>query len=147
MATIEAVLKQTLTNDATLAAILTGGVFDASVFPFDQGGVDKVPRDTDGIAAIPFAIIRWQASNRTGEITAIGGELGTVEIYLYQDTGYDQIELAVSRIKTLLNRQELSGSTRQLAYFEYGYTSGEMNAEELGGIACKFSRYSVTQVR
>lgn len=151
MTTIEAVLKTTLANDATLAAILTGGVMDASDMPFDGGGTDTVPRQTDGVTAKPFAIIRWKDSTSTGAIKRIQGELGTVEIYFYQDTGFDQIELAVARVKALLNLRELSASNRQLAYFEYGFTSGEVDgqalSEELGNIACKFSRYFVTQIR
>lgn len=150
MATIEAVLKSTLAGDATLAAILTGGVKNASDDGFDEGGSNAVPRDSDGVTVLPFAVIRWQASTRTGEVDAIRGETGMVEIYVYDDTGYVQIELALSRIIVLVDMKELSGDNRQLAYFKYIFLSGELPKEatkELGGIAGKFIRFSVTQVR
>ena len=100
MATLAETLKSGLLADATLTALLPGGVVDAEDLPYDGGGVRSVPRLPDGVVAATFALIRWRSSNATGP-SAVQGELAFLEIYAYQDTGYAEVEAAMTRMKSL----------------------------------------------
>ena len=145
MATLRESLKARLENDSALAALLTGGVLDAADIPTDSG-IDVAPRLSDGVRIAPYAVVRWQASNAYSMLN-IGAEQETVEIYCYQHSGYDTIEAAQGRIKTLLHNAYLDVDDRDLAHVLFAYISGEVPADELGGASCRFSRYVVTGVR
>ena len=148
MATLAETLKSVLLADATLTALLPGGVVDAEDLPYDGGGVRSVPRLPDGVVAATFALIRWRSSNATGP-SAVQGELAFLEIYAYQDTGYAEVEAAMTRMKSLLNRREFVTDDRAVAYLEFVGVFGEtdVKAEEFGGLSFKFIRFSVTQIR
>lgn len=146
MAVFRDVLRTTLENDAPLAAILTGGVFDASELPQDGGGMSSFGRTADGITLKPMLVIRFRASNQFSA-SLINAERGTLELYFYQDVGYDQIELALTRTKALINHVFLTAADRAIAHLEYAYTSGDLMAEEMGDAPCRFMRFIVTDIR
>lgn len=146
MATLRETVKETLADDPTLAAILTGGVEDSEDRGQDGGGADHAPRGVDGVTILPHAVIRWRASNLLPP-QQIGAEEGTVEVYVYDDTGYATIESAISRIKALLNDEYLQVDDRDLAHLRQIYVSGELPADELGGATCMFSRFAFVHVR
>lgn len=132
MATARAALKTYLNADATLAALLTGGVKDEDDFTFDEGGANEVPRETDGVRIKPFAYVRWRVSNVTEIIAA--SERQTVQLYLYQRSGKSTIESAVKRLKTLLHRHQLTADDKALLMFHYQMSNtGLPPADELGG--------------
>lgn len=146
MATLVATIKSTLSGDSTLSALLTGGILDSSDLPEEDGGAGDIPYDTDGVTILPFAVLRWKDSVAVG-LHHTGQENASLEIYIYEWVGYDTIEQAVSRIKSLLNGEYFTVSDRELVYVEYTFTSGELVADELGGAPNKFSRYAVYTAR
>ena len=146
MATLAEAIPTLLNADATLSALLTGGVHNAADFSFDGGGADEIPRQANGVLVDPFAIVRFKSSDPKGPYL-IGGELQSIEIYVYDDSGYVTIESAITRIKALLHNTEVSADDRALVFLIFGHTSGEMNAEEFGNIPCQFIRFMSTQIR
>lgn len=146
MATLREAVVTRMTSDGTLTALLTGSIFNAEDFSFDGGGADEIPRAANGVDVLPFAIVRFKASNHYGPLL-VQGELQSVEIYVYDNVGYVTIDAAISRIKALFHFTEVSANDRQLAFFLTTHISGEMDAPEFGGIPCQFIRFSNTQVR
>lgn len=138
--------KALLKTDDALNAILTGGIEDAQDRPQDGGGQGSVPRESDGVTILPHAVIRWGPDTEYPPIQ-IGAELGTVEVYLYQDTGYDAIEAAISRMKSLLNHRYMQVDDREFVHVRQIFVSGETVADELGGAPTRFVRYAVVHVR
>lgn len=146
MAVFREVLKTTLTSDAALMLILTGGVQDASTQPQDGGGASSLPTESNGVTVKPFASIRFGSSRMAG-VQKINAQAGSVELYFYQDTGYDKIEQAITRALALLNDQYLSADDRALAHLSQPFISGDTMAEELGNLPCRFLRFAVTDIR
>jgi hypothetical protein len=106
-------LKSILSGDATLVALLTGGILDDT-----NTGADGVTQtyaqnnslvnSTTGLLA-PFAFIAW--STRTPQAlnhADARGEDRFLFVYLYNDAtnGYGTIETAANRVITLLNQVE-----------------------------------------
>lgn len=145
MATLRQAFKSALTNDATLTALLTGGILDSSVdLDYTGEGASQAPREADEITLKPHAVIHWGGRSPNGAARKVRGKLETVEVYVYQDTGFDVIESAILRMCSLLEDQYLSVTDRALAHItEQSFTSGELPAEELGNAACKFVRFFV----
>ena len=148
MASFRDTLQTRLTSDATLMALLTGGVLDPADLPQDGGGAGSVPRNTDGVTIKPFAILRggpdgsYQGEDR---ILSAGAEFW--EVYLYQDVGYGTIDQAVGRIKTLLHDTYITADDRAIAHVLYTFTSADLVADELGGCPMKLCRYQVIHIR
>lgn len=93
--------------DGTLMAILDGGVYKAGTV-----GLEGITRETAAGAfdangyLEPAALVR-QRGNVPDNVVRDGmaqktSAVQVVEIYIYQDSGYDQIDLAVARIYALL---------------------------------------------
>lgn len=104
-------IKATLDADVTLMATLTGGVFC---------GVEEINRQ-DTSAAFdanqeiePCALIKEGTETRRGPHTH--SVQTPVTIYLYQRSGYDQIESARDRIYSLLHEQRIGAKTWQIFY-------------------------------
>ncbi len=146
MTTLKVSIRTTLENDATLAALLTGGVFDDSELPRDGGGVDYAPRDGTGVRIAPFAVIAWQQSTPFDSVH-VRAERQTLEVYLYQDNAYNVIESAADRIKLLLHNFQVVSDDRALVTVQYAYQSGKRYAEELNQSPMMFQRYEVSYVR
>jgi len=140
MAKLREAVVTLLTSDATLSALLTGGVFNAEDFSFDGGGADEIPYAVDGITIKPFAIVRFQESTTIAPVK-VRAELQSVEIYVYANVAYVTIDSAISRIKTLLNFKDVVADDRDLAYLHDPFTSKEFDAPEIGGASCKFVRF------
>ncbi|MBL8162457.1 MAG: hypothetical protein JNJ61_10765 [Anaerolineae bacterium] len=142
-------IRTTLAGDATLTALLPGGIFDADTLPQDGGGAASAPRTADGVRINPFGIVRWRGANRAQvEVLGRSDYTETVEVYLYQDIGQDVLEQATTRIQTLLHNQYLPSVTdRGLAHFIQTFVSGELPAEEFGNAACRFIRFQVVSIR
>lgn len=148
MATLRAAFRLALESDATLTGLATGGIYDADEMDFTGIGAGQAARETDGVTLKPFLAIRWRAATPFGPYP-VGGERETVEVYAYDDGshGYATVESIISRLKALVHDAYLSASDRDLAHAQWIYASGETPADELGGAACKFCRFSVTTVR
>ncbi|HRF99414.1 MAG TPA: hypothetical protein PLZ51_29575, partial [Aggregatilineales bacterium] len=101
--TFQSDLRAILTGDATLSAILTGGWFDSENLPREGISMSNAPKTAGGVAIAPFGVIRRRGMNDEG-IRDLNAERGSVEFYIYADTGYATIESAITRLKVLLNR-------------------------------------------
>ncbi len=141
MADVREALRAFLAADATLAGLLTGGVFDADVLGAD-GALPSVVFDSAGRLK-PCAVIRWRGAV-PGSILEFT-ERSTCEIYFYTQYGYSTIWAAQRRCKTLINRKmplsvnEFTG----LNYFEWIDNFGEYSADEYQGAAADRSRYAL----
>lgn len=140
------VFKQTLTDNALIADLLAGGIFDAEDFEREGLSMDDVPRITSGSPRVaPFAVIRWQQSSEHNP--TVESESQTVEIYIYQNRGYDVIDRVLTRLKVDHNDTYLTTDDRSLAHLRHIYNSRQMTADELGHLPFQFSRFMVNQVR
>lgn len=146
MTTLRALPKTQLSGNATLSALLTGGIKDAQNLPRDGGGMSSAPKVAGTPRIQPHAVIRWRADRPFGPET-VQSENTSFEVYLYDHAGYVNIETAVGLIKALLHRQRFQADDRQLVYINWVFTSGELTAEEYAGAPCRFMRFEVTAVR
>ena len=145
--TLESLTLAYLEADATLVGILTGGIFDAS--ELDRLGLSilQVAVEVDGIRLRPCMFLRWADEIPVAAPRRIGASSRFLDAYFYQDAGYDQIEIAMKRVRTLLDMRDI-GTTDydSLAYFEWLGNLGNFEDEEMGRARANRSRYSVTLV-
>ena len=103
-----------LNADATLLAILTGGVFVAGVLGPEGITCETAPAAFSSGFLLPCALVKQRARVTTGEIVIYDARVESarqmVEIWLFQDRGYTAIDAAAARIRTLLFGVQLSGS-------------------------------------
>lgn len=144
MATLHNAFKAVLTSDSTLMALLTGGIFDAAVLDYTGEGASQAPRQSDGVTLKPHAVIRWGAGTPNGSSYKVAGEVESVEVYVYQDTGYDVIESAILRMRTLLGDRYLTTDDRALAHvLKTPFKGPQITEEALGMAACQFDRFFI----
>lgn len=142
MASISAVVRVALENTSALTTLLTGGIFDAS----ELGRLGLSPSTSglyNGDVLKPCAVIRWRATNPYGPHYGPQSQRRSVEIYVYEDDGYNTIESALYLIKQTLHRTQLDADNGGLWWVNWTYTSGELDAPELGNAAMQFARFEV----
>lgn len=123
----EAEMALRMATDATLMAILTGEVWTPSGYILSpaivvghKAGLDGITReetaaafDTDGYLK-PTALVKQRANVPDGNVKDYGAQVTSttqiVEIWLYQDRGYDQLDLAAARLYVLFYGKLLAGS-------------------------------------
>lgn len=146
MADLRTALREYLLADATLSAILTGGIYDAQTTDAEGADTSWIPRDpVNGVTLAPFAIIRFRGETPTEVIART--ERRFVEIYFYQGYGYTQIERAKRRVKEILHRQQVQAEDAGIAMFHFVQGRGEMPAPEYENAASDMNRYYVDYVR
>jgi hypothetical protein len=133
-----------LENDTALSSTLTGGIFDATELGRNGLQIEQV-QDAQGRIK-PCAVIRWRANNPFPP-EPIPAERQFVEVYLYEDTGYTNIEAAIKRMKTLLHRKYIISTDHGLAWVRWAGDLGEMEAEELGNCPMNRSRFEIIKTR
>lgn len=110
--TREADFSTRMTADATLMAILTGGVFKTETI-----GVEGITRETTPAAfssgyLLPCALVRQRALVPDGivedDIEQDTSVRQVVEVWLYEDRGYTSIDAAASRIFVLFQGYQFS---------------------------------------
>lgn len=102
-----------LRADATLMALLTGGIY--TVAQLDPGMAAPTPFDAVGRVR-PSALVR-------GEVVAADGPRGRFErafvlVFLYDYAGYETINDALERVKVLLHERRLSGSAYEVRHVD-----------------------------
>jgi hypothetical protein len=145
MAMLREALRTYLLADATLSAILTGGIWDAQTT--DQYGADTdwIERDpVNGVTIAPFAILRFGAESST-EVVA-RSERRFMEIYFYQAYGFSLIEAAISRTKAILHRKRVQADDAD-AFFVFVTGSRDSSAPEYENAAVRMSRYYCDYIR
>jgi hypothetical protein len=129
------VVKAILEADTSLNAILTGGIYDFE--ETDRRGItfQNTPAAFNGPLINPCAIIHARRElplssikDEAAQVTAVSQ---AIEIWIYQEAGYDAIELAMQRIYTLLQDKNFTG----LGRMQYAGTRGEGQAEEINGVS------------
>lgn len=94
-------VKTALENDATLAGVLTGGVWsETEISRVETAGAF----DANG-EVLPCALVREETETPWGPLPTSSRLY--LAIYLYQRRGYDRIDAAMERIFTLLHQQKL----------------------------------------
>lgn len=100
--------------DATLVAILTGGIYKSGTV-----GLEGITRDTTPLAfsngyLLPSALVKQRgnvADNQVRDgIAQHTSTIQVVEIYLYQDTGYTSIDSAKARLYVLFEGHQFNDS-------------------------------------
>lgn len=147
MASLQDVIRTTLEGDATLAATLTGGIYDASETDNNGVSMEDATKETDGIRIKPFAMLRWADENALPP-RFVQGERLTMECYLYAEQGYASIRTAKQRVKVLLHEKYFPTATDHgIAYAEYVNGIPETVADELGGRPMAMVRFSFWTAR
>lgn len=104
-----------MTGDATLMAILTGGVFKSGTVGDDgiTRAVASSAFDSDGYLK-PCCLVKQRGNVPDGqvedEIAQIDSAIQIVELWFYQDSGYTAIDLAMARTRVLFRGYFLSDS-------------------------------------
>lgn len=111
----EDLFKTRMVADSTLMAILGGGVFTAGTVG-DLGVTrETTPAafDTSGYLK-PSALVRQRGNVPDGNVrdgmAQVTSAIQVVEIYMYQDSGYDQIDLALARLYDLFEGYQFANS-------------------------------------
>lgn len=148
MASLRDTIRLALEGDATLTAILTGGVYDASELDREGLSLSDVSKQADGVRIKPTAVLRWRGSNPTDQSDFIPGvESRFMEVWVYADQGYATIDSAIRRIKTLLDLHYFTSDNEGLTYLRWAGDIGEIEAPELGNATADRSRYQIILVR
>ncbi len=145
MATMRAAVKAKLTGDSTLMATLTGGVHDAD--DLDRTGLTPETAGVyDSLGKLkPCSVIRWRGSDMK-EIVA-NSERRFFEVWLYEDRGWNNIETAKRRIKTLLHRKQVASSNEGLCFMSWAGDLGEFVDDEMGGASADRLRFYIDYTR
>jgi hypothetical protein len=105
-----------MTGDVTLMAVLTGGVFKAETV-----GREGVTRETAAAAfdangyLKPCALVRQRGNvpdgNVSDGITQQTSAAQVVEVYVYEDRGYSNIDAALDRLYALFQGYAFTGAS------------------------------------
>jgi len=99
--------------DATLMAILTGGVYTVDAVGRDGISRDTVPGAFDASGFLkPCALVKQRGLVPDGQVVdlSIASATQVIEIYLYQDSGFSSIDSALARLFTLFNQYQFSNT-------------------------------------
>jgi hypothetical protein len=138
--TIRGDVLATLDDDATLMAILTGGMYDAGLLPADGLTPTSAPAAFNGARVKPCGLIRWR---NVGETAIVGSSRRRFfQIFFYQVAGQTQIEAAQSRCRVLLHhKKQFKTSGGQVYYTRWVGDVNDLIAEELDGAAMGYSDF------
>jgi hypothetical protein len=145
----EAEVAALLEADATLMAILTGGVYTVSELGREGITQDSAPGsfDSDGYLK-PTAIVKQRGIVPAGSINDLREKIKSasqvVEIWLYQDTNFDAIDSAQDRIYTVLQGEPLTGTYEM----DWAFTMDRMRDEgALNGASMLRIDFQVVSIR
>lgn len=114
---VEREIADIMQADVTLMATLTGGVYTSAGVGRDGITRDTAPAAFDASGYLkPCALVRQRGAVPDGVLVEADGPAASaaqrVEIYLYEDNGYGNIDTALDRLLVLLlGRQLNSGSS------------------------------------
>jgi len=127
-----------LTSDAALMAILTGGIYTATL----------ISRQTTPAAfnaareLLPCALLRFEDESQVSPY-ATSARLVFV-LYFYQRAGYDQIDAARARCYALLNHVRVPGAPA----WEVRHANDVLDqADDTLSASMSFSRYQVMRLK
>ncbi len=131
-------LKDFLTADTALVALLTGGLYTATEI---SRQLTPGAFDANG-EVLPCALLVLEAEDPVGPYNTSSRLF--VVLYLYERQGYTTIDAALKRIYTLLHRQRISGN----GIWEMRHV-GDVPDQRDATLNCALalSRYQVTRSR
>lgn len=152
-ATIPQAIEALLEADATLMAILTGGVYTergdgrAPVSPADTPTAYSTDSTSGVVELKPCCVIRTEADVADGPANC--GERKTVRIGMYQKEGYGSTSSALDRVRVLLDNgfaQLDGGRTVHLWYLDAPFRESFDDSIEGGegrreGVSYEAARY------
>lgn len=147
-------LKETVYDmvayDPTLMSTLTGGVYMVAELP-PTGISPDYPRtilEDDGVRVKPFGVLVFRGGVPLAPV-GLGAEQVALEVWLYQQQGYDAIDAAIERLKTLLDHVGLpvDYNHTRMAWSVYAGDLGEMTAEEYGHISMNRVTFDISILR
>ena len=147
--TLDASVRTLLIADTNLMNLLTGGVYTWDVtgklFISRDNTATSAAFDTNGVLK-PCCMVKIRSSVPVEALTdplPLQGERSALELWFYQDNGYDTIESAKQRAFKLLHETCLDGYTlfHAGAPFQRTYTE-----EDFGGAFLIRSDYRATRV-
>lgn len=149
MTTIREAIVEVLDDDATLAALATGGIYQVSTV--GREGLTRKMLLGSGVAINPAVYVVWstdvpyQQDNRL-----LRGQNLFFYVYFYQDTGYDVCKQMRERVKALLEYQPVQyddpADEHMHDLFWRGDMVGEID-ESLGDASMERSRYQALYTR
>lgn len=131
-------LKDFLTADTALVALLTGGMYTATEI---SRQLTPGAFDANG-EVLPCTLLVLEAEDPVGPYDTSSRLF--VVLYLYEQQGYTTIDAALKRIYTLLHRQRISGN----GIWEMRHV-GDVPDQRDATLNCALalSRYQVTRLR
>lgn len=143
MATLRAAVKTALTADATLMAILTGGINDFEGY----GRLGLTPSNAtyaaDGITLLPCAVITWSTETPAMETYSGQGRRRFMQLWVYSHASYATIDSALRRAETVLHRLKISTDDVRQALLIYANDGPDYVDDTMQGALARFSRYAV----
>lgn len=140
MTTLYAATHTLLTNDATLAALATGGVHDVQSLGRQELELADITAGTPLVK--PAVFLRW--TTETEFVRVINARRVYLDIYVYQDTGYLVTAQMRDRIFTLLHQQRVTFTEPAGDYLYAFVWAGDVVQQQddtLGGASMERSRY------
>jgi hypothetical protein len=116
--TIDSLIHTRLSGDATLIALLTGGVYLSRSLPrrgITRDDLDAAWMDSETGALLPLAVVKPRGIVATSDIRDQTRQLTStnqvIEIWMYADgdAGFATLESAANRIYTLLQERRVAG--------------------------------------
>jgi len=145
--TLRAAVLARLAGDATLAALATGGIYDAEAL--GRPGLELADVTAGTPVVQPCVFVRWTTEDPFGA-AAINAVRTFAEIYVYQDTGYATCQALRERVWALLHQQRVAidepAGWRCAAIIWAGDVTESVD-ESLGGASMERSRYEVHLTR
>lgn len=148
MAVLRATIKTVLANDSTLTGLLPGGIFDANDLKKGGMSLEDAPKKANGININPFALLRWQTSNKMpGMPDIMPAELRFLNVWIYDEVGQTTIEQAILQIKALLNVKDFTADEYSYTRLVWAGELGEIRDPQMGYAAADRSRYQIILMR
>jgi hypothetical protein len=117
--TIDSLIHTRLSGDATLIALLTGGVYLSRSLPrrgITRDDLDAAWMDSETGALKPLAVVKPRSVVATSDVKDQTRQLTStaqvIEIWMYADgdAGFATLESAANRIYTLLQERRVTGT-------------------------------------
>lgn len=138
---LEQTVRTLLESDAALSALLPGGIYDAEEMDRDNWTLQNVQRAPSG-RLLPFAVLRWGGDVPGGGLNTSGRV--TLDVWLYEDSGFSHIRPAMERARELLHLQSFNTDDKSVARGMWLGGLGEGVADELGKASRNRARIQFT---
>ena len=113
MTDVKGIIIAPMEADATLMALLAGGVYGVAAIHREMAG----PKPFDAYGRVrPSALVRREVSTATGPRRRFSRQF--VVIFFYDSAGYEVITEAMSRTRALLHEQRVGGGAYEIQHVD-----------------------------